>query len=76
MTAKQIEGLSDLMNAQRSYILAIKANPELYTTDALQFLWQITDILDDAFTLKLRTEEEINQQADDVTELCRIYSLE
>lgn len=76
VTARQIEGLRDLMNAQRSYILAIQANPEEYTEDALKYLWRITEILDSAFTLKLRTADDINKQADDVTELYKLYDLE
>lgn len=76
VTARQIAGLCDLMNAQRSYILAIKADPEVYTEDALTYLWRITEILDEAFKLKLRTEDDINRQAIDITELYKLYDLE
>lgn len=74
MSEQQRAALSDLMNAQRHYIVAATKYPEL-NAEALQKLWCITSIVADALDLELCNADQIEQTESEVDELRRMLSL-
>lgn len=74
MSDAQLEALRLLMNAQRSYLLAVQHNPG-HLPEALNKMWQISTIIGEALDLNLETVESMTRERQEIDELNRLMSL-